>query len=162
MDSESNLFWDNRALLLNKTPLQGQFEEIPIQLMFDGKLSATCVLNGLSDDWRRFVRMFCTSIIKEPTSNQSSAVYVYLNHKIEVGQQTFKRFFMGTLLRQVIFGSTFNSPKVQNNIVYRSKNKVYLYFPSYKSLEKVLDLNLTNLWRWSDILTDSLFSISLS
>ena len=74
--------------------------------------------------------MFRTAVAKEPSLYQYKMVYVYLNQKMRIEQQTFKRFYVGKLLRNIIFGASFDSEHIQKNIMYKSKNKVYLYFTS--------------------------------
>ena len=45
------------------------------------------------------------------------------------------------LLTDIIFGSSFSSPHIQENIVYRSKNITYIYFNSHRSINTLMNIN---------------------
>ena len=138
LDSEKQLLWSHRALKLNKVPLQGQFLEVPPLLLLEDKISTTVILQSLSDDWRRFVQMVRSAVVRDTPKSTANMTYVYLKQKVEVQQQTFKRFYMGALLREVVFGPNFNQEDIAQHIIYKSKKIVYIYISSYKTSKRYL------------------------
>ena len=77
-------FWSQRALKLNKTPLLGQFTNIPQSLIHNNMLSHQKIISAITMDWQRFVKMFRYSVRRNPTKktihisiqiSQSSSVY---------------------------------------------------------------------------------------
>ena len=98
-------------------------------------------MRALTTDWIRFVKMFRLSIIRNTSRSQSLATYNFLNDRVTIGTQSYRRCMISALLLEVIFGTSFSSPNIQESIVYRSKNCIYMYINSYMSIKKVLDIN---------------------
>ena len=48
---------------------------------------------------------------------------------------------ISALLIEIIFGSSFSSPYIQESIVYRSKKCVIMYFNSYNAINTLLNIN---------------------
>ena len=86
LDARQQQFWSHRAFMLNKTLLIGQFVQIPDVLLHNNILSQEKVMNAITKDWQRFVKMFRLSMRSNPSKKQSVSTYRFLNQPIFVGK----------------------------------------------------------------------------
>ena len=139
LDASNQSFWNERAKLLNQQPLVGHFVEVPRALLDNNQLSTCKVLKGLSLDWHRFVKGARSGLLKDPSSKQSSKTYKFISENITVGLQSYRKLSVSTTLVNTIFGENFED--VHDHIVYRSKNRIFMYFASYKVLKDIFKIN---------------------
>ena len=139
LDTSNQFFWNNRAKWLNQQPLLGAFIEVPSPLLENNQLSTSKVLKGLSSDWCRFVKICRASLLKDPSSKQSTKTYTFLNEKVTVGLQSYRKLSISTILMEAIFGTNFEA--VQDQILYQTKKRVYINFSSYENLKSIFEKN---------------------
>ena len=96
-------------------------------------------MSGLSADWRRFVKINRSVLLKDPPLEQSSKVYNFLNEKVQVNLQSYRKFTASSMLLDAIFGENFEN--VSEYIVYQTKRRVFIYLSSYRILQKIFDIN---------------------
>ena len=77
--------------------------------------------------------------MKYPSSKQSIKTYTFLNEKVTVGLQSYHKLFISAILMDAIFGPSFEL--VQDQVLYKSKKKVYINFSSYEKLKGIFEKN---------------------
>ena len=139
---DDQIQWSKRALKLNKMPKLGYFSTIPLNLVNEfNQIDINSFLECISKDWLRFVNKRKRAITKKPPKEESQTSYIFLGELVKVGTQAYRSFSVSEILLRVIFGAKFSNPLIEDFIVYKSKNRIFMYFASHRVLKSVFDFN---------------------
>lgn len=113
--------WKLHADSLNSQPIPGRFYQLPPQVARD--LMGN-VLEGMTLDWERFVRIMKAAITRPPKRNLSSRVLMFGKERVHLLSQTYRAPYMNLLLRKTIFGIDFKRMRGLE-VVYRRKTMLF-------------------------------------
>ena len=99
-----------------------------------------CVLQSLTLDWEKFVRVMRFSIVRPPKKGLSLKSYVFGKERVVLRLQKHRRLYVNLLLRNTLFG--INLCKMRGEeIVYQTKRTSVLHIASQSRMKEIFTLN---------------------
>ena len=116
---------------VNKLPHVGEFIDLPDAISSSGKIETKKVMWCLTRSWRRFSKLLRKGLLKITDGVDSQAQYAFMQEYVKVGRKVYLSFSIDDMLLESVFGVDFNKPDVKDLVMFKSKNRVLVYFSSF-------------------------------
>lgn len=131
--------WSVRAEMLNRRPLPGRFVLIP-GVLGEGQIMERHVKEALSGEWERIVKILRNAVTREPRRDISQRVVLFGKERVRILSQTYRRVYLGSLMKKVVFGDGDYSIATEDERVYQTKKVEILHFSSLARMKQVFTL----------------------
>lgn len=125
--------WEQRTAWLNSRPIPGKFLAFTDGVYCDN----SAVLDSMSLDWARMVSLFRSCITRRQPVNRTSGVSVLFGReKVNILNQTYRRFEINELIRLCLFGRDLGKLQ-QDEVVLRTKKTCVIHIASEERMRSL-------------------------
>ena len=140
--SEMKSAWKSYAEVLNQRPVPGKLYSIPSPIGGEDKdMFRDNVLESLTLEWRKIVRVLKTSITRRATAKLSSRKYTFGSEVVSIQSQSFRDIDFSLLLLLSIFGGKDYSTMRADEIIKKTTRVTLLHIASQRRMDDLFTLS---------------------